>query len=156
MISIWLTGLKTSVSLYPIQMKLLKLFLCTVIVVSVFSCKSGKGDIKGTVDKFADLECRAMTLREKRFELANKIRFTEDTLLHPTAKADTSKLKLKLQAFNKEKDVLLKQSLSLADTIRNQLNDLMKNQLADEKDKANFDQTLKTALEERGCIEKSR
>jgi hypothetical protein len=122
---------------------------------SAFSCKSEKKDIKGAVDKFADLECRAITLREKRFELANQIRFTEDTLTHPTANADTARLRLKLEGFNKEKETLLKESLSLADTIRLQLNDLMKNQLTDQKDKANFDQLLNATLEQRGCIEKS-
>lgn len=135
-------------------MKNLTLFSIAIIVVSLFSCQSHKPDLKTAVDKFADLECRAMHLREKRFALANDIRFTQDTLLHSTDNADTTRLKLQIETFNKQKDVLLKQSLSLADTIHNELNDLMKNKLTNQSEKAGFDSMLNHTLQQRGCLAK--
>lgn len=135
-------------------MKNLKLLVCSVIVLITFSCQKHKPDIKQLADKFADLECRAISLREKRFELANQIRFTQDTLLQKHGKADTSKLKLKLKSYNKDKEVTLQQSLSLADSIRNRLNDIMKNQLINEPDKAAFNDMLNKTLQQKGCVEK--
>lgn len=136
-------------------MKNLKLLSLAVTVAFAFSCQSHKPDMQGMVDKFADLECRAMNLRQKRFDLANQLRFTQDTLLQTKNKADTSRLKLKLENFNKEKDVMLQQSLSLADSIHTALTDLMKNKLADQNDKATFDKMLNNTLLQRGCIKKS-
>ncbi|MCW3111088.1 MAG: hypothetical protein JWQ09_5594 [Segetibacter sp.] len=136
-------------------MKDLKLLLLPVLVMFTISCQSRETDIKGMVDKFADLECRAMSLREKRFDLANQLRFTQDTLLQTTDKRDTTRLKLKLEFFNKEKDAMLQQSLSLADSIHNELSDLMKNKLANQNDKATFNQMLNNTLLQRGCIKKS-
>lgn len=136
-------------------MKKLTFLLCCIIVVFIFSCQSDKTDIKELVDKFADLECRAITLREKRFELANQMRFTQDTLLQITNKADTSRFNLKLAYYNKDKEAVLQQSLSLADSIRTALNDLMKNKLTKENDKAAFNKMLNETLLHRGCIKKS-
>lgn len=137
-------------------MKNFKLFLLLFIVAaSIFGCNNEKTDIKGLVDRFADLECRAMSLRERRFELANQLRFTQDTLLASTAVKDTLRLKLKLESFNKEKDILLQQSLSLADSIKNTLNDIMKNSLTKAEDKHAFNEALNQTLIEKGCIKKS-
>ncbi|MCW3112305.1 MAG: hypothetical protein JWR18_701 [Segetibacter sp.] len=135
-------------------MKNLQTVLCAVLLSITVSCGEHKPNIKELVDNFVDLECRAITLREKRFELANQMRFTQDTLLQTSNKADTSRLKSKLEAFNKEKEVTLQQSLSLADSIRIRLNDMMKNELSNETDKTTFNETLNKTLVEKGCLDK--
>lgn len=131
------------------MMKHLKLNLFFLLVNLTYSCQRAKPDIKGIADNFADMECRAISLREKRFELANQIRFTQDSVLH---NSDSVKLKIKLAVFDQEKEGLLKQSQSLADSIRLKLNDLMKNQLKNEHDKAAFNQMLNEILLKRGCL----
>jgi hypothetical protein len=136
-------------------MKRVTIIFFAIIVVSVFGCKRNSKSLGIAVDRFAALECRAISLRERRFDLANQIRFTEDSLLEKSNKGDTVRLRIKLNDLNKEKEVVLKQSLSLADTIRMQLDDLKKNQLADEKDKADFDRLLNASLEKRGCLKKT-
>ena len=135
-------------------MKNFKQLVCTVIVLITFSCRQHKTDIKELVEQFADLECRAISLREKRFALANQIRFTQDTLLQKTGKADTSTLKLKLDYYNNDKAVTLQHSLALADSIRSRLNDIMKNQLTNEADKTAFNDLLNKTLQQKGCVEK--
>ena len=118
-------------------------------------CSDKKLNVNELANQFADVECRAISLREKRFALANKLRFTQDTLTLRAGTADTIRLKGNLASFNKEKERLLQQSLSLADSIRVQLNDLMQNQLKNQQDKTAFNQSLNNALIARGCINKS-
>ena len=87
-------------------MKNLIFLLLTLMVLGACSGKTNNAETTNTkelVNKFADLECRAISLREKRFELANQLRFTQDTLLHTGIKRDTLRLKLKLDSFKKEK-----------------------------------------------------
>ena len=81
-------------------MKNLKTLLYALIVLFTFSCQKHKSDIKDLVNQFADLECRAIALREQRFDLANQMRFTQDTLLLTTGKGDTTRLKVKLDSFS--------------------------------------------------------
>ncbi len=132
-------------------MKPSKLFLHFILLSAVFSCSNPVADLNKTVKDFADLECRAISLREKRFDLANQIRFTQDTLLDTHHKADTVKLKSRLEMLNREKQVVLQSSLALADSIHTVLESLQKNQLADEKDKKQFNLLLTKTLAERGC-----
>lgn len=136
-------------------MKNLQNLLCVAVLLSItVSCSEQKTNLNELVDNFADLECRAISLREKRFELASQMRFTQDTLLQTTNKADTLRLKAKLDAFNKEKELTLQQSLSLADSIRNRLNEIMKNELSNETDKTSFNEMLNNTLVAKGCLEK--
>ncbi|GEO08549.1 hypothetical protein [Segetibacter aerophilus] len=136
-------------------MKAIQRFLLLTTLLTAFSCKDEKTNVKVLVNKFADLECRAMTLREQRFELANQLRFTQDTLMQRSKQADTTRLQSRLIAFNQQKEIMLKQSLLLADSIHTSLDDIMKNQLASKSEKQAFNDMLNEALVQRGCIKKS-
>jgi hypothetical protein len=136
-------------------MKKLQLLLLLTALLTAFSCKDEKTHVKVLVNKFADLECRAMMLREQRFELANQLRFTQDTLMQRSKQADTTRLQSRLIAFNQQKEAMLKHSLLLADSIHASLNDLMKNQLASKSQKQAFNEMLNETLLQRGCIKKS-
>lgn len=135
-------------------MKGLKFLLLLVIVSLTLCCRNEKTNIKVLADEFANLECRAMELREQRFELANQLRFTHDTLLQKPG-GDTISLNLKLATLDKQKEAMLKQSLSLADSIHTTLTALMKNHLTNENDKRAFNKMLNKTLLERGCIKRS-
>jgi hypothetical protein len=133
-------------------MKNLKILFCTVSFLLAVSCEPAKTDVNAIVEEFSDLECRAIRLREQRFELANKMRFTQDTLLQVASKADTMHLHQNLTSFNKDKEIMLQQSLSLADSIKNKLSHLMKNELNNANDKKVFNELLHAMLIKKGCI----
>ena len=101
----------------------------------------------------ADIECKAIALRKQRFALADKIRFTQDTILKHTSVTDSARLELNLLFYNKEKEKLVSESLLLADTIRSRLDSLRIFIFKNSDDKNQFDQKLKEALAERGCNE---
>ena len=102
-------------------------------------------------NEIAGLECRAISLREQRFALANQFRFTQDSLLHLTSSADSAHLIQEISVYTSEKNKLLQQSLQLADTIHLALDSLRKYVFTSPDDKKLFDQKLKNALKERGC-----
>lgn len=97
----------------------------------------------------ADRSCRAMSIRKQRFELANNIRFVTDTLARTKSKRDSVRLQSQLAFYNKQKGVLLKASIRLADTIHRQLDSLVPyNDKAAEK---RFTAQLHELLAKKGC-----
>lgn len=126
-------------------------FSCILLSVS---CKDNTPDIDKMADDFAGIECRAVALREKRFALANEIRFTQDTLLNKQHITDTSRLKIKLERLNQAKETILQTSLALADSIHKQLDSLMQHHLTDATLKSKFNTALNNTLQKRNCVEK--
>ena len=118
------------------------------------SCKSGekKADFSGMAQSIADIECRAISIREKRFDIANKIRFTLDTLLL-TKNIDSVRLKLKFAFLNNEKETIISKSQLMADTIKNLIDSLSKNFLIDPASKKQFSDSLNAILAKRRCID---
>lgn len=123
------------------------------IVLIVCSCtpKPEQPSLKKIVNDFAQLECRAIALREQRFALANQIRFTQDTLLHASDKSNTARLNAKLKALNIKREHTTERSLVLADSIKHRLDSLMSNHLTKEEYKDQFNQMLHTTLENMHC-----
>ena len=130
-----------------------RITIFVIFLTILTSCKNKKQDLNNMAGSFADIECRAMALREKRFALANQIRFTQDTLMHASKITDTARLKTNLKAYNFQKENILQISLNLADSIKHHLDSLMQNHLTTPDDKAQFNGLLKIALHERSCIE---
>lgn len=100
--------------------------LCALWILSAVlpGCASGPGD--ADVERLAEMEVRAITLREQRFALANEIRFTQDTLLRTdSGDARAAELEAKLKVFAARKDSLLVASLALADTIKQNLDSII-------------------------------
>ncbi len=96
-----------------------------------------------------------MQLKQKRFALANEIRFTQDTLLQKMQVIDTVTLKERLGRFEIEKKALLQESLLLADSIKIGLDSLMQQVLVSAEDRKAFDIDLKNELRKLGCTDKS-
>ncbi len=122
-----------------------------VLAILFFSCQQSAKHAKSSVMRMADLECRAISLREQRFALANEIRFAQDTLLHFSTTKDTATLSDSLQIFLQKKEILLQASLQLADTIHKQLDSLRKFSFKNVDDKHAFDKKLSEELKRRGC-----
>lgn len=130
---------------------MMKYFL--LILLFATSCESGKKkiDFSGMAQLTADIECRAISIREKRFKLANEIRFTQDTLLL-TKNTDSLRLKLNLARLNGDKEVVMSQSQLMADSIKNLIDSLSKNFLTDPASKKQFNDSLNLILAMKGCL----
>jgi hypothetical protein len=118
-------------------------------VVIFLSCTGRQPKLEKLADDIAGYECRAVALRNQRFELADKIRFTQDTLLHFSG--DTAVLHHKLIVMENNKQLLLTQSLQLADTISKKIDFIMSGYFNDKNNQKEFNQLLNEALKKRGC-----
>lgn len=100
----------------------------------------------------ADLHCEAVELRKVRFELADEIRFAEDTLLHLNPN-DTDRVRLehKLQALGPYTDSIVTRSLELSKIINSTLDSLMEKEFIDRVQREAFDSSLTAELSKRGC-----
>jgi hypothetical protein len=126
-------------------------FFITMLL-GIFSCTTSTHSLtldKAKLEQLANCSCRATTIRKERFELADNIRFTQDSLSKAKTKSESERLQRRLQGYLKQKDVLLKHSLALADTIRTQLDSLVPytNKQAQKKFKASLDSSLAS----KGC-----
>lgn len=101
------------------------------------------------LNELANCSCKAISLRKQRFELANKIRFLQDTLGDPKRKGDYPRLRADLALDLKQKDILLKSSLLLADTIHHKLDSIMP--YNDKEAQKRFTIQLKNILAKKGC-----
>ncbi len=126
-------------------------FFISGFIFFLLSC-GAKQDMEDWVSQFADLECKAVQLRESRFAVADKIRFAEDTLMHAPANTDSVRLRITLQVLNNEKRSLTEMSNHMADTIRMRLDYLMNHHLKNDTDKKRFHQLLADTLKKRGCF----
>lgn len=125
-----------------------------VLALALFACQSPKPDFGGIVNDFADLECRAIELRKQRYQLADDMRFTEDTMLADTStEATKARLKSKLDALDAGKGGVVGHGLALADTIQKTLDSLINGPLQNVDDRREFDKLLEAELQKRGCLE---
>ncbi len=122
------------------------------LILFVLSCNADEHPkLNAVAESFSDLECRAISLRKQRYKLADEIRFTQDTLIH--TKKDTVHHSANLRLMEAEREILTAQSLSLADTIRLQLDSLMKFVLLQPEEKQQFSKVLDSILIAKGCID---
>lgn len=137
--------------------------LVTVLLLIVGSCwllschtaadKAPPATLETMVTGFAQLECRAIMLRDKRFYLANQIRFTQDTLMHAASASDTVRLNENLNRLGEERERTTQQSVALADSIKHTLDSLMTHHLTTKEAKDQFTEMLHTQLESMHCTD---
>ena len=127
------------------------LLLAAVLLVSSCTSNQPPPSLEKIASDFAPMECRAITLREQRFALANEIRFTQDTLIRANGNVDTARLQSKLGRLNMEKERMTQQSLQLADSIKQTLDSLMSHYLTQQQDKEQFNQLLNAKLKDMHC-----
>ncbi|TNF24369.1 MAG: hypothetical protein EP314_07930 [Bacteroidetes bacterium] len=116
----------------------------------------GKKD-KGTsavdpVAMMANLHCEAVQLRKARFELADRMRFIQDTLmLHTTSDSLKLSLQEQLDELEPYKDSIVTRSLDLAKVIKFKLDSLIEQELEQGTERKTFDEKLTAKLKELGC-----
>jgi hypothetical protein len=124
-------------------------YLFAWILLLFSSCGDKGPQIDSLAADLANFECRAEKLKDLRFQLADKIRFTQDTMLHTAP--DTMQMHNDLLAMDQQKQMILTQSLQLADTIKQKLDFIRANYFTDKSKEATFNQLLKDALKTKDC-----
>lgn len=114
-----------------------------------YSCHSSNTDYRNTLNFLASKTCEAISLKNERFALADKIRFMQDTLLSVKGNKKALILKDKLNVLLKHKSKILQQSLVLADIIRVKLDSL--NTLYNKAEMNSFNISIDSLLSKKGC-----
>jgi hypothetical protein len=127
----------------------MRIIICCLGLLLIVSCSQSSKNNDSAVNLLADRSCRAISIRQQRFELANKIRFAQDTLAQAKNKNDSRRLGNELKLYFSQKDVLLKESLCLADTIRKQLDSLVP--YTDKAAQKRFTARVDSLLAKKGC-----
>jgi hypothetical protein len=131
----------------------MKIIAFLLLVMIAFSChKPVAAANNAKLDELADRTCQAISIRQQRFALANKIRFTQDSLTNLKLKGDSRRLQARLKDYMLLKDSLLKSSLAMADNIRLQLDSLVP--YGDKGAQKRFTATLDSLLAKKGCMAK--
>jgi len=127
-------------------------FLLAVVVLAACESKVPEKTGADPVQLMADLHCQAVEFRKARFELADKMRFMEDTLMQVTT-PDSVKERLtrELDELTPYKDSVVTGGLDLAKVIKSKLDSLIEIELTEPLERKNFDAQLTTELEKRGC-----
>jgi len=129
-------------------------FSTFTLILAVTSCNINGGnshkkfDVASEAKRMAQVECKAIQLREQRFALADDIRFTQEKIMQLKGKGDTTQLSNKLSQLYKRKEVLLTASLQLADQIKHRLDSIMTNELNSPKERSEFSMQLNSAMEQ--------
>lgn len=104
------------------------------------------------VQELSELHCEAVTLRKARFDLADEMRFLEDTLINPNTTDSAKKaLTLKLESLEPYKDSIVHRSLELSKVIKVKLDSLIEHTFTSQEQREAFDSQLTQELERRGC-----
>ncbi len=124
------------------------------VIIGFASCESvsEKNSELDPVQLMADLHCEAVSLRKARFELADQMRFKEDTLIQPnTSDSVKAVLQSELDALEPYKDSVVNRSLDLAKVIKFKLDSLIEQEFTEVAQRQAFDSELSAELEKRGC-----
>ncbi|HVV55389.1 MAG TPA: hypothetical protein VHC47_08695 [Mucilaginibacter sp.] len=125
--------------------------ISSILLLAVLaSCHShAPANDQAKMNQLADRSCRAISIRQQRYTLADKIRFANDTLGTTKDEKVKARLQSSLKVYLKQKDSLLKVSLALADTIRMQLDSMMP--YTDKAAQKRFSTSLNNLLAKKGC-----
>jgi hypothetical protein len=126
----------------------LKHLLVGLCIVILSSCEF-KHNQASLFNSFIDKTCRAITLREQRYSVADQIRKKEDSLLRSPNASYAQRLEHDLTVLNKTKNLLLAKSLSLADSISSQIDSLKP--YTDKQTLQNFANSLNDTLTRNRC-----
>ena len=126
-------------------------YLLVISMLILFSCNNISSDKETMVKLLVNMECRAIELKNKRFQLADNIRYAQDTLLHFKSITDTDLIQIRLKNYDIQKQLIVNQSLTLADSIKLQMEIIMPRYFNTKKKEMEFNMLLDEALKKNGC-----
>ena len=103
------------------------------------------------ISMLVNMECRAIELKNKRFQLADNIRYAQDTLLHFKSITDTDLIQIRLKNYDIQKQLIVNHSLTLADSIKLQMEIIMPRYFNTKKKEMEFNMLLDESLKKNGC-----
>ena len=118
----------------------LKILLILFFIALLTACTRSADNQQYQLKTLASKVCRAIGLRQERYQLADRIRFCQDTLNSTKSAAKKRALQNELSVFNTRKTALVKQSLTLADSIHTEMESLKL--YSDKVNRADFDKIL--------------
>ena len=130
---------------YPKSLSVIFLFPLLIV-----GC-SNKPSTDSIIDDFANIECRAMQLKNQRFKLADEIRFTQDTIVQLQQSGDTLALHERLIKMYEQKELLHTKSSQLADSIKVKMDVIAATFLSDKNKELDFNRTLDSILTLKSC-----
>lgn len=114
-------------------MALIHKIIIFLAVVLLASCKDNRQTIEKGIASISEIQCRAVRLNDRRFELFEQIRLLE---------ADTIANKKAIDSLNTEAALIKKQSLESADTLRIKLAEFLSSQKFSSEDRKYFDDQI--------------
>ena len=126
-------------------------YLLVISMLILFSCNNISSDKETMVKLLVNMECRAIELKNKRFQLADNIRYAQDTLLHFKSITDTDLIQIRLKNYDIQKQLIVNQSLTLADSIKLQMEIIMPRYFNTKKKEMEFNMLLDESLKKNGC-----
>ena len=126
-------------------------YLLVISTLILFSCNNISSDKETMVKLLVNMECRAIELKNKRFQLADNIRYAQDTLLHFKSITDTDLIQIRLKNYDIQKQLIVNQSLTLADSIKLQMEIIMPRYFNTKKKEMEFNMLLDESLKKNGC-----
>ena len=126
-------------------------YLLVISTLILFSCNNISSDKETMVKLLVNMECRAIELKNKRFQLADNIRYAQDTLLHFKSITDTALIQIRLKNYDIQKQLIVNQSLTLADSIKLQMEIIMPRYFNTKKKEMEFNMLLDESLKKNGC-----
>ncbi len=112
-----------------------------LIIVFFTSCRK-QPDFDKLVTEYADIQCRAIVLKDKRFQIADHLRSIELDSIHKRKEIDSLKIVI---------SEIKNRSLILADSIKVKLDDILTNKLANRDDQKKFTDRLAAYIKANGC-----
>ena len=126
-------------------------YLLVISMLILFSCNNISSDKETMVKLLVNMECRAIELKNKRFQLADNIRYAQDTLLHFKSITDTDLIQIRLKNYDIQKQLIVNYSLTLADSIKLQMEIIMPRYFNTKKKEMEFNMLLDESLKKNGC-----
>jgi len=112
-----------------------------LIIIHFASCKE-QVDYDKLITEFADIQCRAIVLKDKRFQMADHLRSIEIDSIDKKKEIDSLKI-----AISEIKN----RSLVLADSIKVKLDDILTNKLSGHDEQKEFTDRLAVYIKANGC-----
>ena len=115
-------------------------FIYLLIIIHLASCKE-QVDYDKLITEFADIQCRAIVLKDKRFQMADHLRSIEIDSINKKKEIDSLKI-----AISEIKNT----SLVLADSIKVKLDDILTNKLSGHDEQKEFTDRLAVYIKAKG------
>ncbi|HLO56892.1 MAG TPA: hypothetical protein VK169_21540 [Saprospiraceae bacterium] len=116
-------------------------FIYLLIIIHLASCKE-QVDYDKLITEFAYIQCRAIVLKDKRFQMADHLRSIEIDSIDKKKEIDSLKI-----AISEIKNT----SLVLADSIKVKLDDILTNKLSGHDEQKEFTDRLAAYIKANGC-----